>query len=53
MSLTYQFERHHKETSVVLNELVNIFENTIQYKFYCVPQGDFLTLIYSGLMIKS
>ena len=26
-SLTYQFERHRKEKSVVLNELVNIYEN--------------------------
>ena len=25
-SLTYQFERHRKETSVVLYELVNIYE---------------------------
>ena len=26
-SLTYQFERHRNETSVVLNELVNIYES--------------------------
>ena len=26
-SLTYQFERHRNEKSVVLNELVNIYEN--------------------------